>query len=95
MATRQPSRALTISLGGLDFLEQRLEPTERRRVAADPEELHTLEGAERALLLAVPDVLEDGRERSHTCVNCQHSRVLFGATQTYQYQHRRERRLRS
>ena len=66
MATRQPSRALTISLGGLDLLEQRLEPTERRRVTADPEELYTLEGTERALLLAVPDVLEDGRERRHT-----------------------------
>ena len=66
MATRQPSRALTISLGGLDLLEERLEPAERGRISADPEELHALERAKGALLLAVPNVLEDGRERRDT-----------------------------
>ena len=65
MATRQPSRALTISLGSLDLLEERLEPAERGRITADPEELHALERAKGALLLAVPDVLEDARERRH------------------------------
>ena len=58
---------LTISLGSLDLLEECLEPAERGGVTADPEELHTLEGAKSALLLAVPDVLEDGRERRNTC----------------------------
>lgn len=58
--------ALTVGLCSLDLLEESLEPTERRRVTTDPEEFYALEGTERALLLAVPDVLENGRERSDT-----------------------------
>ena len=58
---------LTISLCSFDLLKESLEPTERRRVAADPEKLDTLEGPEVASLLTIPDVLKDGRERSDTC----------------------------
>ena len=57
---------LTIGLSSLDLLEQSLEPAERRRITTNPEELDTLEGAQGALLLAVPDVLEDGGERRDT-----------------------------
>ena len=61
---------LTIGLSSLDFLQKRLEPTERWRIATDPEELDTLEGTKRALLLAVPNVLENGRERRDTLAKC-------------------------
>ena len=57
---------LTIGLRGFDLLKKSLEPAERGSVAANPEELNTLEGLEGALLLAVPDVLEDGRKRRDT-----------------------------
>ena len=60
---------LTISLSSLDLLEQGLEPTERGSVTANPEELDTLKGTERALLLTIPDMLEDGREGRDTCGN--------------------------
>lgn len=57
---------LTISLGGFDLLKKSLEPTERRGVTANPEELDALEGLEGSLLLSVPDMLEDRRKRSNT-----------------------------
>ena len=52
--------------GGLGFQagEQRLEPLERGRVLADPDELDTAQAARRVGPRAqVPDVLEDGRPR--------------------------------
>jgi hypothetical protein len=55
-----------VHLGSFDFLEQTLEPTERRSIPADPEEFNTAESAERALLLPIPDVLEDGGKGSYT-----------------------------
>lgn len=55
-----------ISLGGLDFLEKTLEPTEGRSITADPEELDTAERADIAPLLAVPDVLKDRSEWRNT-----------------------------
>ena len=57
---------LTISLSSLDLLEQALEPTERGRITANPEELDTPERANIASALTVPDVFQDGRERSDT-----------------------------
>ena len=80
---------LTIGLGGLDLLEESLEPTEGGGVTANPEELDALEGAEGALLLAVPDVLQDRRKRRDTCgttVN-DHGNECQEAF-TYRYQHR-------
>jgi hypothetical protein len=59
-------KARTISLGSLDFLEQTLEPTKRRGVTANPEELDTAEGSAVARPLAVPDIFENGGERSDT-----------------------------
>jgi len=55
-----------VHLGSFDFLEQTLEPTERRSIPADPKEFDTAERTERAFLLPVPDVLEDRGEWSHT-----------------------------
>lgn len=55
-----------IHLGSFNFLEKTLEPTEGRSIPADPEEFDTAESTKRALLLPVPDVLEDGGEGSHT-----------------------------
>lgn len=44
--------------------QQRLEPLERARVLAHPDELHAAEAARRVRAVAqVPDVLEDGRPR--------------------------------
>ena len=64
------SLALTVGLSSLDFLQKGLEPSERRSVTAHPEEFHALEGTKRALLLAVPNVLENGRERRDTLAKC-------------------------
>lgn len=60
------AKEVGIHLGSFDFLEQTLEPTERRSIPADPEEFNTAESTERALLLPVPDVLEDGGKGSYT-----------------------------
>ncbi len=67
--TKTKARALptlTIGLSSLDFLEKGLEPTERRSVTANPEELDPLERTKSALLLAVPDMLENRGERRYT-----------------------------
>ena len=47
-------------------MEKALEPTERGGVTADPEEFDTAKSTESTTLLSVPDVLEDGGERSDT-----------------------------
>jgi len=58
------AKEVGINLGGFDFLEQALEPSERGSVTADPEELDTLKSAKIALPLPVPDMLQDGGEGS-------------------------------
>lgn len=56
----------TICLGGLNFLQQALEPTKGRGVSANPEELYAPERAHVALALAVPDMLQNGSKWSNT-----------------------------
>ena len=60
------AQEVRVRLRSLNFLKQALEPAERRSVTADPEELHALERAKGALLLAVPDMLENRSKRRNT-----------------------------
>ena len=50
---------LTIGLSSLDFLEQTLEPAERRSITTDPEEFHASEATQVAMLLPVPNMLQN------------------------------------
>ena len=64
---RQDSQSsLTISLGGLDLLEKALEPSKGRSVTTDPEEFNPPQRTHLVLLLAVPDMLQNGCERRDT-----------------------------
>lgn len=60
------TKEVGIGLRSLDFLQKTLEPTEGRGITADPEEFHAAKNTEIAALLSVPNVLQDGCERSDT-----------------------------
>jgi len=60
------AKEVGISLGGLDFLKETLEPSKRWCVTANPEELDTAERTKLPFPLSVPNVLEDRREWSNT-----------------------------
>jgi len=65
------AKEVGISLSSFNFLQQALEPTKRRSIAADPEELHTSERSNFAFSLLIPDVLQDRSEGgdTNTCTN--------------------------
>lgn len=60
------SNALTIGLRGFYFLEQALEPSERRSIATNPEELYAAERTEISSALTIPNMLQNRGERSNT-----------------------------
>lgn len=57
-------------------MKQALEPTERWRITANPEELDTAERTECTLLLPVPDMLEDGCKGCDTDTSANKDRNL-------------------
>lgn len=57
---------LTISLCSFDFLQQALEPTEGRRVTANPEEFDATQTLESVALLTVPHMFQNGCKRRDT-----------------------------
>lgn len=55
---------LTVKLSGFDLFEQRLKPTKGGSVTANPKELDTTKRSQVSVLLAVPNVFQDGSEGS-------------------------------
>lgn len=55
---------LTIKLSGFDLFEKRLKPAKGGRVTTNPKKLDTTKRAELSVLLTVPNVFQNGRERS-------------------------------
>jgi hypothetical protein len=53
-------------LGSFNFLQETLEPTKRRSVATNPEELYPAQAAKIALLLTIPYVFQNRGEGGNT-----------------------------
>lgn len=78
---------LTVGLSSFNLFEERLEPAKGWWITTDPKELDATEGTEVGVLLAVPNVLQNGNKRCDTCTDCT-SREVVDWADTRRCQHR-------